>query len=71
MALVWSYYSINEKVIDLLQRMSHKSRAYIYNADGLKGFLNFDFVDFVIKSFKEQSLFCFPKDGILKPASKW
>ena len=38
-ATVLSYYGTNERVYYLLQRTTHKTRAYIINAVGLKGFL--------------------------------
>ena len=38
-ALVLAYVDVKEWVICLLLRLSHKTRAYIYNEKGLKGFL--------------------------------
>ena len=39
MAIFWSYAGYKEDVLDKLQVLSHRSRAYIYNANGLNGFL--------------------------------
>ena len=38
-ATVMSYYGDRDDVYRLLQRASHTTRAYLYNANGLKGFL--------------------------------
>ena len=38
-AIVMSFYGNNEVVTGLMQTLSHKTRAYIVNAKGLKGFL--------------------------------
>ena len=39
MAVVLSFYGYQEPVVNLLQKISHSTRAYIWNADGLPGFL--------------------------------
>ena len=39
MAIFWSYAGYKEDILDKLQVLSHRSRAYIYNANGLSGFL--------------------------------
>ena len=50
LALVLSYYGYRHEVMDLLQVLSHSSRAYIQNAAGLPGFLlNFDLIDILKK----------------------
>ena len=38
-AVVFAFYGYKEEVLPLLQTLSHSTRAYIYNASGLKGFL--------------------------------
>ena len=38
-AIVFSYADYKDQVIRLILRLSHNARAYIHNADGLKGFL--------------------------------
>ena len=38
-AIVLSYYGNNVEVFELMQTTSHLSRAFIINANGLKGFL--------------------------------
>ena len=38
-AMMLSYFGSNEEVYDIMRRTSHKTRAYIINAEGLKGFL--------------------------------
>ena len=38
-AITLSYYGDREQVYDLMQKCSHKTRAYIVNAPGLRGFL--------------------------------
>ena len=38
-AISLSYYGCDVAVYSLMQRISHKSRAYIFNAGGLKAFL--------------------------------
>ena len=38
-ATVWTFLGYKHEVIEILQRLSHRTRAYVYNADGLKGFL--------------------------------
>ena len=48
-ALVLSYFGDSEKVYKLMQCTSHRSRAYIFNAKGLKGFL----VPGIIAALKE------------------
>ena len=37
-----SYYGFKQEVFDLMQKLSHKSRGFIFNEDGLKGFLVVD-----------------------------
>ena len=39
MALVWTYVDWRNEVTDILQQLSHRSRAYFFNAHGLQGFL--------------------------------
>ena len=39
MATVWSYVGWKFQVVDILQKLSHQSRAYLYNGHGLSGFL--------------------------------
>ena len=39
MATVLSYLNYEEEILDQLQKISHGSRAYLVNADGLNGFL--------------------------------
>ena len=38
-AIVFSFVGFSAEVIDLLQNLNHKTRAYICNAKGLQGFL--------------------------------
>ena len=38
-AVILSYFGDDEAVSRLLQRLSHRSRAFFFNAKGLKGFL--------------------------------
>ena len=38
-ALIFSYVGNQHQVPGILQKLSHRTRAYIVNADGLKGFL--------------------------------
>ena len=38
-AVILSFYGFDSEVCYLMQIMSHKTRAYIVNTDGLKGFL--------------------------------
>ena len=38
-ALILSYLAHSEEILFLLQKLNHSTRAYIYNAKGLKGFL--------------------------------
>lgn len=38
-ALVLSYLDFNEEIADLMQKISHLSRVYFINGNGLKGFL--------------------------------
>ena len=38
-AIVLSFFGCSQEVLYLMQRFNHKSRAYISNAGGLKGFL--------------------------------
>ena len=38
-ATIFSFVDYRYKVIPLFQTISHKTRAYIFNAGGLKGFL--------------------------------
>ena len=38
-AVVLSYVGTNDIVYEMMRKTSHKTRAYITNADGLKGFL--------------------------------
>ena len=39
MGTIFSYVGHSDEVINLMQRISHKSRAYIWNADALQGYL--------------------------------
>ena len=39
MAIIWSFYGDKVEVSLLMQRLSHKTRAYFINANLLKGFL--------------------------------
>ena len=39
MGTIFSYVGHSDEVIGLMQRISHKSRAYIWNADALQGYL--------------------------------
>ena len=39
MAVVLSFFGYQEKVVNLFQKLSHSTRAYIWNAEGLPGFL--------------------------------
>ena len=39
MGTIFSYVSYNYEVISLMQVISHSSRAYIWNADALQGYL--------------------------------
>ena len=34
-----SFYGFKQEVLDLMQKLSHKSRGFIFNEDGHKGFL--------------------------------
>ena len=34
-----TYFGDNEKVYDFMQKISHRTRAYLVNANGLKGIL--------------------------------
>ena len=36
--LIFSYVGFTHEVMPILQRMSHKTRAYAFNADGFRGF---------------------------------
>ena len=38
-ATVWTFVGYKHEVIEILQTLSHRTRAYVYNADGLQGFL--------------------------------
>ena len=38
-AVMLSFFGSNEEVYEILRKASHKTRAYITNANGLKGFL--------------------------------
>ena len=38
-ATVFSFYGYKHEVCWLLQRLNHKTRAYIVNSDGLRGFV--------------------------------
>jgi len=38
-AKIFSYFGDNDDVSIIMQNLSHKTRAYFVNADGLKGFL--------------------------------
>ena len=38
-AIILSYFGFSIEVLSLMQELSHKTRAYIWNADGLPGFL--------------------------------
>ena len=62
-AIILSYVSYRHQVIHILQRVSHQTRAYIYNANGLPGFLQeFDIMQILKRA---QSL------GLLKEITKW
>ena len=39
-AITLSYYGYREQVYDMMQKCSHKTRAYIVNATGLRGAAN-------------------------------
>ena len=39
MAVVLSFYGDSMEVLELMQRLSHGTRAYFFNEEGLKGFL--------------------------------
>ena len=52
-AIILSFVSYKHDTIPILQHLSQGSRAYIHNADGLKGFLvEFNLIDFLKKSEK-------------------
>ena len=38
-AIILAYFDLNEVVISVMLRLSHRSRAYIHNEGGLRGFL--------------------------------
>ena len=38
-AVIFTYVGYRHEVVPLLQVLSHQTRAYIWNADGLKGFV--------------------------------
>ena len=38
-AIILAYYGYSFDVLALMQELSHKTRAYIWNAEGLPGFL--------------------------------
>ena len=38
-AIILAFYGYSSDVVALLQELSHKTRAYIWNAQGLPGFL--------------------------------
>ena len=61
--IILGFVAIRHQVIPLMQTLSHATRAYIVNADGLPGFVNdFD----IIKYLKEAD-----EAGQLEHAKKW
>ena len=38
MATIWSFVGWKHEIIEILQKLSQRSRAYLYNANGLRGF---------------------------------
>ena len=49
-AIVLSYAEDRERIYELMQTISHSTRAYITNAEGLKGFLVFGIPELVLKA---------------------
>ena len=62
MATVLSYFGTSEKVYFLVQKLSHKTRAYFVNADELKGFLVHGITDILVES---------ERTGKIKEATKY
>ena len=61
--IILGFYAYSPKVMQLLQTLSHSTRAYIVNENGLPGFVvNID----IIKILKSAD-----KQGKLKQARKW
>lgn len=50
-AMILSFMSYKHEVVPILQNLSHGARAYILNANGLKGFL----VEFELLKFLKNS----------------
>ena len=51
-AIMLSFYGFNFQVQNLMQKLSHKTRAYFVNAGGLKGFLVVGTVFAILKNTK-------------------
>ena len=51
-AIMLSFFGFNYQVQDLMQKLSHKTRAYFVNAEGLKGFLLVGTVVAILKDAK-------------------
>ena len=54
LATIWSFYGYNTGVSWLMQRLSHKTRAYFFNAKLLKGFLEPCISGFLLNATKEE-----------------
>ena len=61
-ATILSFLGYRHEIIPQMQRISHRSRAYIWNSDGLPGFLICD-ISLILQSAK--------KGGVLAAASKY
>ena len=62
-AIILSYTGYRHDVILILQKLSHSTRAYIWNADGLEAFIkSFDIIAFLKDSEEE---------GLLEEVTRW
>ena len=55
LATIWSFYGYNIEVSFIMQRLNHKTRAYIINEGLLKGFIKqYSFKNILLFSTKEE-----------------
>ena len=64
MATIWMFVDYKYQAIEILQKLSHRSRAYIWNSNGLRGFL---ITRTDVASILEQA----QEDGSLEDINAW
>ena len=62
-ALILSFYGYDHEVMQLMQTLSHSTRAFIWNADGLAGFVC---LFKIMEILRESDI-----NGLLEQAKKW